>query len=287
MTIRDLGYKPYEGARLPPSTNTWVMFRQGLARAWASWMVKIAVFLSVFPPLIACLALVLFRQFMRQVVQQDEETTDAASSALRQMFRYETWLVISLVTVGAGAATIAEDLTFKAFQFYFSKPVTPAQYLFGRVGANALLLFLLTFVGGLLVVLVASATAPEGQRAADLGLILPTFVYSVVLALFMASGSVAVSALSSSRALTMSAWGLLFVVPHVIASIVDTITHGDFPWLYLASFTGLLSVIADALFKVETDSALRWFHAGPVLFAIAAAGLWAAHERLRNAEVVK
>ena len=28
--IHDLGYRPYEGVRLPPSHNTWVMLRQGL-----------------------------------------------------------------------------------------------------------------------------------------------------------------------------------------------------------------------------------------------------------------
>ncbi|MBX7196678.1 MAG: hypothetical protein K1X94_31790, partial [Sandaracinaceae bacterium] len=76
-------------------------------------------------------------------------------------------------------------------------------------------------------------------------------------------------------------------VPHVIASIVDGIASGDFPWLYLASFTGLLGTVADALFKVEGDSDLQWFHAAPILLGLALLGLWAAHERLRRAEVVK
>jgi hypothetical protein len=286
MTIRDLGYKPYEGARLPPSNNSWVMLRQGLARAWGSWLVKIAVFLSIFPPLIACLALGAGRYFAAQMGQA-EETVDMGSSALREMFRYETWLVVSLVTLGAGAAAIAEDLTFKAFQFYFSKPVTPVQYLAGRVSAIAILLFGMTFLGGLFVVLIAGVTAQPENRLADFGLLAPMLVYALVLSLFMASASVAVSALSPSRALTMSAWGLLFVVPHVIASIVDGIASGDFPWLYLASFTGLLGTVADALFKVEGDSDLQWFHAAPILLGLALLGLWAAHERLRRAEVVK
>ncbi len=286
MTIRDLGYKPYEGARLPPSNNSWVMLRQGLARAWASWLVKIAVFVAIFPPLIACLFLGAGRYFAAQM-GQTEETVDLGSTALREMFRYETWLVVSLVTLGAGAAAIAEDLTFKAFQFYFSKPVTPVQYLAGRVAAIALILFLMTFLGGLFVVLVSGVTAQPEHRLADFGLLAPMLVYALMLSLFMASASVAVSCLSPSRALTMSAWGLLFIVPHVIAAIVDRIAGGEFPWLYLASFTGLLGTVADALFKVESESDLQWFHAAPILAAIALLGLWGAHERLRRAEVIK
>lgn len=285
MTIRDLGYKPYEGARLPPSNNTWVMFRQGLARAWGGWLVKIAVFFAIFPPLIACLVIAGGRYFASQMGQVGE-TMDLGSMALREMFRYETWLVVSLVTLGAGAASIAEDLTFKAFQFYFSKPVTALQYLVGRVAAIALILFLITFVSGLIVVTIAAVTAAPEQRLADFGLIAPTLLYSVILSVFMASASVAVSSLSPSRALTMSAWGLLFVVPHVIASIVDVIQQEQFPWLYLASFTGLLGTVADALFKVEANSTLHWYHAAPVLFLVALVGLWGAHTRLRHAEVI-
>jgi predicted neutral ceramidase superfamily lipid hydrolase len=134
---------------------------------------------------------------------------------------------------------------------------------------------------------IAGVTAQPEHRLEDFGLMAPMLVYALVLSLFMASASVAVSCLSPSRALTMSAWGLLFVVPHVIASIIDSFTNGDFPWLYLASFTGLLGTMADALFKVETESDLEWFHAAPVLLGLAVLGLWGAHERLRRAEVVK
>ena len=44
MSVRDLGYRAYEGPRLPASHNTWVMIRHSLRRAWASWLVKLPVF---------------------------------------------------------------------------------------------------------------------------------------------------------------------------------------------------------------------------------------------------
>ena len=286
MTIRDLGYKPYEGARVPPSNNTWVLLRQGVARAWGSWLLKIAVFVSIFPPLIACLAIAGGRWFASSQGQA-EAADELASSTLRYLFTAETWFVVSLVTLGGGAGAIAEDLTFKAFQFYFSKPVTAVQYLIGRIGAVAIFIFVLVFGGSLVVVMVAGVTATPEHRVDDFLLVLPVLAYSLILAVFMSSASVSVSALGASRALTMSAWGLLFVVPHVIASIVDRIARGEFPWLFLGSFTGLLGTIADALFKVETESDLKWFHAAPVLAAIIGLGVYAAHMRLVRTEVIK
>lgn len=286
MTIRDLGYKPYEGARVPPSNNTWVLLRQGVARAWGSWLLKIAVFVSLFPPLIACLWLGAARWFAESQGQSDA-VGELGSSTLRYLFTAETWFVVSLVTLGGGAGAIAEDLTFKAFQFYFSKPVTAVQYLLGRIGAVAFFIFALVFGGSLLVVMVAGVTATPEHRVEDFLLILPVLAYSLILAVFMSSASVSVSALGASRALTMSAWGLLFVVPHVIASIVDRIAQGEFPWLFLGSFTGLLGTIADALFKVETESELKWFHAAPVLVILVGLGVYAAHARLVRTEVIK
>ena len=54
--IRDLGYRPYVGDRLPASNNTKVLLRQSLRRAWASWLVKVAAFLGRHTPSLLHLA---------------------------------------------------------------------------------------------------------------------------------------------------------------------------------------------------------------------------------------
>lgn len=291
MTIRDLGYRPYDGPRLPPSNNTWVMLRQGLRRAWGSWLVKLAAFLSFGPPLIFMAIVVGGRMIMREMQHDAEADPIHAAETLRRLFDFQTWLFVSMVTVGAGASAIADDLTYKAFQFYFAKPVTRAQYLAGRVLAVAIWVFALTFIPAVLVDLALVGTAPSDVVMEQLGLILPAFVYSLIIAVVMSFGSVAISSLSKSRALTMSAWMVCFVVPHVLASVVDTIARatGDedgWPWLLLGSITGLLGTVADALFKIENDSALEWFHAAPVLGLLVVGAAWLAMYRLERAEVI-
>jgi hypothetical protein len=284
MTVRDLGYRPYEGARLPPANNTWVMLRHGLARAWASWLVKIAIFLSLGPTLVVAATLAVVLWFMRTEAPPEAMEAFEPTQWLRRLYTAETWIAVSLLTLGAGAPAIAEDLTFRAFQFYFAKPVTPEQYYAGRALAVAIPVFAVTFVPAILVDVVLVAMMPHDQAVEMLGLVLPCLMYSLILAVVMGSGSVAISSLSKSRALTMSAWVLCFVVPHALAAVVDAIGH--WPWLYLGSFTGLLGVVADALFRVDSHSDLHWWHAVPVLAAFVVASVSLSLYRLRAAEVI-
>lgn len=283
MTIRDLGYRPYDGVRLPPANNTWVMLRHGITRAWASWWVKLACLFGLGPMLVFG-AWVGFRRLVLEPAVGGQMPALEGEDVLRDLFRWQTWLFVSVISVSAGASAIAEDIRFKAFQFYFAKAVTPAQYLAGRVLAVSFFVFVVVFVPAMIVDLALVGTASEEVRLEDLGLIAPIFVYSLLIAAVIGAGSVGMSALSGSRALTMSAWLLLFIVPHALAALVEAI--GDWPWLYLASFTGLLGTVADALFKVETESELKWYHAAPILLGIVAAALGSALYRLRRAEVI-
>ena len=286
MTVRDLGYRPYEGARLPPSNNTWVMLRHGLARAWASWLVKIGILLSAGPLLVFAVYVALRLWVTRSMGGSggDQLPEFDGTEPLRYLYASETWLAVSLITLGAGAPAVAEDLTFRAFQFYFAKPVTPEQYYAGRAIAVAIPIFGVTLVPAVVVDLVMVVMSPVDQAGTMAGLLLPCLVYSLILAVVMGAGSVAISSLSKSRALTMSAWLLCFVVPHALASVVDGIGH--WPWLYLGSFTGLLGVIADALFHVESDSQLHWWHAVPVLAVFVVGSIALSLHRLRRAEVI-
>jgi ABC-type transport system involved in multi-copper enzyme maturation permease subunit len=292
MTIRDLGYRPYDGARLPPSNNTWVMLRQSLRRAWGSWLVKLATFLSFGPPLIIAAIVVAGRLFVREMQGDADADPIEAGRTLRTLFSIQLWLFVSMITVGAGASAIAEDLTYRAFQFYFAKPVTRPQYLAGRMLAVGIWVFAVTFLPALFVDIALVGTAPRETAIEQLALLLPCLAFSLVTALVMASGSVAISSLSTSRALTMSAWVVVFFVPYVLAAIVDAIVtaaaHDEegWPWLYLGSLTGLLGRIGDLIFNVEAESPLEWWHAAIVLVVFVAGAQYLAWWRLKRAEVI-
>ena len=122
MTIRDLGYRPYDGPRLPPSHSVWVLLRYGLGRAWASWLVKLAAFTAWLPVIGFAIGSAGANAFMSNVQPEAREMVPELvrmfadeARTLSALLGIETWFFVSLVTVGAGAGAIAHDRTHRAF----------------------------------------------------------------------------------------------------------------------------------------------------------------------------
>jgi hypothetical protein len=157
--------------------------------------------------------------------------------------------------------------------------------LIGRASALAIFVYAVVFlptaaVGGILANL-----GPEEHTTERLGLILPAMLDAAIIAVTVSILSIAVSALSKSRALTMTAWALMLLAPCVLASLVEGITDSE--WVFLASPPGLLWIVGNALFKVhERWDQVQWYHAAPVLLALNAGGVFLALWRIRKAEVI-
>jgi hypothetical protein len=278
---------------LPASHNTWVILRFGLAAIWSSWLNKLVVFFFWLP--FAGLALLAGFRYMTVGAEMPEIPPEAGETArwfigppalwIRSLVAMQFWFFVTLVTLRSGAGLIAGDFTNKAYQFYFAKPVTPAQYLIGRTGALALFLFFIVFVPVLLMVFVLAAAGPEDQIGERIGLILPALLDSAILAVTGAVLAVGASSLSKSRALTFTAWILLLVVPFALAKMVEAMT--DTEWLFITSPPALMWVIGDDLYKVSNYwDQLHWYHAVPLLAALTAGAGFLAWTRIREAEVI-
>ena len=278
--VRDLGYKPYTGARLPPSNNLKVLFGHGMGLVWRSTLVKLAVLLGWLPLVV----LIIWHWLSVQAAQLSQMPVPSAGDHLHSVIAVQLWALITLVSLGGGASAISADRAQRAFQFYFAKPVTATQYLLARIGSLATWCFLVLFVSGALFWMVAVAIATENDRMDTLGLVLPLVLDATLISVVVATCAVGVSAIASKPATTISAWLLLFVVPHMIAWIVHLV--GEFDWVYLVSLPGMLSIVGRALFKVESEFDVKWFHALPVLAAYCYAALFMARRRLAGAEVI-
>lgn len=283
-TVRDLGYKPYVGKRLPASNNSMVLFRHGMRRAWGSWLVKTCVFVGWLPMVAFMVAAAAQLWFGNQTEGAAAFDDVEAARWVNRLIFVQIWAFVSMITFGAGAGAISEDISQKAFQFYFAKPITRIQYLMGRVGAVSMWSFLVTFVPAFMLAGILVGLVEDTARLATLGLLIPTLFQCLLIALVCGCVSVGVSSIGASRALTMSAWLLLFIVPQVVALVVEGI--GDWPWMRLLSLPALLEVTGDAFFQVDRTDDLSWQHAIPVLVAAAGAGAAVAMQRLRRAEVI-
>lgn len=296
MSVRDLGYRGYDGSRLPSSHNTWVLFRHGLRRAWSSWFVKLAVIFSWAPGLVGGVVVAFLRAqavAMRLQLQQMPDLDPKKAEALSQLtkigdgtwfhlfMKVQLWALVAFAVLGAGASVISQDLAARSFAFYFSKPVTPMQYLIGRVAAVSTIAFLLLAPFSLVFLGITAAGQEGDERLVTAGYALPVLIHAILCAVFVGLVSVAIGAISKSRALSMSIWAFVFIIPHGIALIVSGFTKNE--WALLGSIPGLLSIVGDALFKVQTETTL-WYYALPILVALGALSFWYSARRLSSFE---
>jgi hypothetical protein len=293
MPIRDLGSRAYEGELRAPSRNLWVMMRHGMGRIWGSWLNKFVVFFCWVPLLVFVLcAGARYFAVGPDLPEIPENVTGVSrwfmsppAVWLRTITGVQFWFFAAIVTIRSGAGVISEDLTNKAYQFYFAKPLTPIQYLAGRVGALAAFVFGLVFVPTAILALFLMGFGPEAERLEHLGLLLPALFDGLLIAVATSVLAVASSALSRSRALTLTAWAMILFVPFALAYLVEGI--GDVEWVFALSLPGELWSIGDALYKVDgTWDHLRWFHTAPVLAAAVAGAGYAALQRISRAEVI-
>jgi ABC-type transport system involved in multi-copper enzyme maturation permease subunit len=284
MTVRDLGYRAYEGELLPASHNTWVLLRYGIWRIWGPWLNRIAIIGAILPFLGMALIAAFRYLTSGHEIQNPILPTDPVAW-LRFLTGVQFWFFVTVVTLRSGASVVAEDFNNRAYRFYFAKPVTPVQYLVGHASALAIVVFVLVFVPSALLTLVLSGTGPEDQVLEHLGLLLPGLLNAVIITVTSSVCALAISTISKSRALTMSAWMLILFVPFVLGFLVKALTQTDWGWTI--SIPGMLWVISDSLYKAEgTWTELHWYHAAPLLAVLSVGGAFLAHYRIRRAEVI-
>jgi ABC-2 type transport system permease protein len=195
------------------------------------------------------------------------------------------WLFVFIITIAAGASAVADDVRTRAFQNYFSKPVSREQYMFGRIVPVTFLAFLLTFGPALILVILAAAVAPDkAQATTAAGLAFPALVYGLLVSIVMGTLSVAVSAFSRSKGLTMTLWASIFFLPHVVAFVVKLVAKTN--WLYLTSLPGCLGICGDAIFKRALEGQVQPWQALLALVVYVAAGLWLLRRKLLAVEVI-
>ena len=286
MPIHDLGYKPYVGVRRPPQSNYGTLARQGLRRAVAPFVVKASLVLACFAVVIYPLAYL--------IGSMGRVTTSAgtqrglgitAEGFVRGVFDWQVWLFVFIITIAAGASAVADDVRNRAFQYYFSKPVSREQYMFGRIFPVGFLAFLLTFGPALVLVGLAAAVASDKADATTaLGLAFPSLVYALLISTVVAVLSVAVSAFAKSKGLTMTLWASIFFLPHVVAFVVKLVTKSN--WMYLASLPGCLGICGDAIFKRAVEGQVQPWQAALALAVYVAAALWLLRRKLDTVEVI-
>lgn len=213
MSIRDLGYRAYDGPRLPLRNRYRVMVWRALASAWSgSRLLRMLLILSPLPAVIFGVVMYLGLK-AAQLTGGAQILADAPSPAelvYHCYFSSQIWFsfVISMIVA---APAVADDLRTGAFEFYFSRPVSRTQYLLGRTLPAALLVALVSSGPALLLVLFRLSLCRSGAELWDnLPLLGQVLLFAPLYTAAFSLVPLALGSLSRHRGAVRGIWATVF-----------------------------------------------------------------------------
>lgn len=193
---------------------------------------------------------------------------------------------LAILLMASGCGVISEDLRYRTFQLYFSKPIKKADYAIGKFLSLVMLGSLITVVPGAMLLALRSAFFVRSeffkpvfeQMAIGLGL---SALFTLVLCAIVAG----LSSTTSRTGYVVLSWIGVLLVPLILSGIV-AIATGDTDLASLWSLTGNMLVVSEmALVPDKAFEGPAWV-APVVLVAVTAAGIAALARRITRLEGV-
>ncbi|MCP3695849.1 MAG: hypothetical protein GY917_26860 [Planctomycetaceae bacterium] len=184
MPIHDLGYREWD---VPPEALGWrwlVIGKTGIRNAWKNrWLSRVLFFLLA-PAAMVGLAIFFFEQANQQpelrvafarflkgypgtqeiaadvIIDPNTARHDVWAWLLFSFFRYPQAVGMVMVVGLIAPRLIAQDVRSRAFLLYFSRPLTPLEYVLGKAMTIWFYLVLITTVPALLLYVVGIALSP-------------------------------------------------------------------------------------------------------------------------------
>src|SRR3954463_1848617 len=278
MPIHDQGYRRYSGSRAP------------VGRAWAV-IAKAGVRTLLGKRAFIALLLIAWFPFFVRAVQIYAATNLPQAAFLApdaRMFRQfleQQEAFLFFVTVYAGAGLIANDRRANALQIYLSKPLTPAEYVFGKFAILATFLLLVSWVPAVVLLMVQIMFSGSFRFFLDNLFLFPAItVFSFIQILTMAAAMLALSSLSNSSRYVGILYAALIFFSEAIYGVVFAATrNSSLAWIAVP-FN--LHQLGNAIFRLP----LRYSTPVPVaLFVVVAlivASGFVLLNRVRGVEVV-
>ena len=278
MPIHDQGYRRYGGDKIAngrawlviagAGIRTFITRRAFLALLLASWMPFFARALQIYAsanlPQASFLTLTpeTFREFLEQ-----------------------QGIFVFFITVYVGSGLIANDRRANALQIYLSKPLTRTEYVLGKLAVLMTFLLLVTWIPGLLLLLVQVLFAGSFTFLVDNLYLFPAITLVAFIETSVAAVSMlALSSLSNSSRYVGILYTSLIFFSQALFGVLQFVTGGsNVAWV---SVQADLSQIARAIFRQPLQYNTPWPIALLVLALLIGLSSFVLEKRVRAVEVV-
>ena len=278
MPIHDQGYRRYGGGRAARG-HAWAVIASAgirtmlakraflglLVLSWAPFLVRaVQIYAAANLPQAAFLAPT--PEMFRQYLEQQE-------------------IFVFFITVYAGAGLIANDRRANALQIYLSKPLTRAEYVFGKFAILMAFLLLVTWVPAIVLLAVQIMFAGNFQFfTSNLYLFPAITVFSFIQVVTVAAAMLALSSLSNSgRYVGILYSALLFFSQALFGVLRFVAGNTRLSWI---SIPFDLNQVGDAIFRLPLRYDTPWAVSLTALIALVAVSALVLERRVRGVEVV-
>ena len=256
-SIYDLGYRHYEGKRHGGWFAIWSLYTEGLRSVWGfgramtakGWPFVLAG-IYAFPAFLQLALSSIFAQSM-------SEGNKIELIAYRDYFGM-MWILLMVFCIAQGPELVCRDQRSHVLALYFTRPLNHVGYAFARVAALATALFITLMVPMVALFIGDVLMKPDTLRAIgdELPRALPALPANAVIAVGMASISLALAAFSPRRAYSTIGLVAYFLLMEAVPAFIYTAgQHAGWTW---SALTSLLTPIT------TLTGAGDWFFGAPL-----------------------
>jgi ABC-type transport system involved in multi-copper enzyme maturation permease subunit len=277
MPIHDQGYRRYRGGKA--GGRAWlVIMKTGirtmlgdrkfivlLAAAWLQFLVRAVQFYIA-------------ANFSQAAVIAPKADT------FRDFFDKQD-IFVYILTVTLGSRLIAQDRRVNALQIYLAKPLTRAEYIFGKLGILASFLLFITWVPAILLLGVQVMFAGNFEFLKANAYLFPAItLYAAIEVAMTSTAMLALSSLSTnSRFVGIMYTGLIFF-SLALYNVLRFITGSTrLSWV---AFGNNLTQLGDAIFRVPLHFQTPWPVSLLMVVVLIAASALVLERRIRGVEIV-
>lgn len=223
--IHDLGYQRYLGARRPQSSRWRSIVVNQLATAWRGfWRMKAWVIASAMTTAVFAILMYVGRQevFEALSTRMTGSPLTMIDALLPFAFEFYTWFGFVL-SVSVAAAVVPRDLAVGAFEFYFSRPVRPIDYVIGKLVGLTLVMAAVMVAGPVVLALYRVGIADAGQVIATLPVVGKALLIGALSAATYAVLPLACGALVGKPRNAIAIWAALYLIA---GPVIDSLAGG-------------------------------------------------------------
>jgi len=277
MPIHDQGYRRYGGDRA--RGRAWLVILATGIRAMLGnrrWIVLMVASWIQF--------LVRAVQFYLAANFSQAGMLSPTAATFRDFFDKQD-IFVFIMTVTLGSSLIAQDRRANALQIYLSKPLTRAEYIFGKLGILVTFLLLITWVPAILLLVVEVVFAGNFTFLRANAYLFPAItVFALVEVVMVSTSMLALSSLSTNSRFVGILYTALIFFSNALYGVLRAVTGSSMvSWI---SFGNNLAQIGDLIFRVPLRYQTPWPIALVMIIVLVGVSAFILERRVRGVEIV-